>query len=109
MSNILIKTLWCIVRYVSEATVRICCASIVTISDWFEKKIEQSQRRTTKLVKNIKHKNYEERLFTLNFMLTLDRRDRSDMIMTYNIISHRVEMAARFMNTEQEDIPRNLK
>ena len=36
-------------------------------------KFEQSQRRATKLVRNIKHKSYEERLSTLNLMSTLDR------------------------------------
>ena len=57
-------------------------------------KLEQSQRRTTKLVRNIKHKSYEERLSTLNLMLTLDR---GDMIMTYNILNHSVKMDTRFM------------
>ena len=65
-------------------------------------KLEQSQRRATKLVRNIKHKSYEERLSTLNLMSTLDRWDRGDMIMTYNIINHRVEMDARFMKMNTE-------
>jgi len=65
-------------------------------------KLEQSQRRATKLVRNIKHTSYEERLSTLNLMSTLDRRDRGDMIMTYNIINHRVEMDARFMKMDTE-------
>ena len=30
-------------------------------------------------------------------MSTLDRWDRGDMIMTYNILNHRVEMDAKFM------------
>ena len=64
-------------------------------------KLEQTQR-ATKLVRNIKHKSYEERLSTLNLMSTLDRRDRDDMIMTYNIINHRVEMDARFMKMNIE-------
>ena len=63
-------------------------------------KVERTQRRAAKLVRNIKHKSYEERLSTLN--LTLDRRDRGDMIMTYNIINHRVEMDARFMKMNTE-------
>ena len=65
-------------------------------------KLERTQRRATKLVRNIKHKSYEERLSTLNLMSTLDRRDRGDMIMTYNIINHRVEMDARFMKMDTE-------
>ena len=43
-------------------------------------KLEQTQRRATKLVRNIKHKSYEKRLSTLNLMSTLDRQDRGDMI-----------------------------
>ena len=75
---------------------------MVTISNWFERKLERTQRRATKLVRNIKHKSYEERLSTLNLMSTLDRRERGDMIMTYNIINHRVEMDSRFMKMDTE-------
>ena len=42
-------------------------------------KLEQTQRKATKLVSNIKHKSYEERLSILNLMSTLDRRDRGDI------------------------------
>ena len=69
-------------------------------------KLEQSQRRTKKLVGNI---SYEKRLLTLNLISTLVRQDRCDMIMTYNILNHRVEMDDRFMKMKTEDIPRNLK
>ena len=65
-------------------------------------KLERTQRRATKLVRNIKHKSYEERLSTLNLMSTLDRRDRGDMSITYNIINHRVEIDARFMKMNTE-------
>ena len=65
-------------------------------------KLERTQRRATKLVRNITHKSYEERLSSLNLMSTLDRRDRGDMIMTYNIINHRVEMDSRFMKMDTE-------
>ena len=107
---ILIKSIWSVVWYVSETAIRICCASMVTISNWFERKI-RAERRATKLVRNIKRKGYEDRLSILKLMSTLDRRDRADMIMKYNILNHRVEMDTRFMkmNTEsrKEDIPRN--
>ena len=75
-----------------------------------KKKLEQSQRRATKLVRNIKHKSYQESC-PLNLMSTLDRRDRGDMIMTYNIINHRVEMDARFMkmNTESRTRGHTMK
>ena len=76
-------------------------------------KLERTQRRATKLVRNIKHKSYEKRLSTLDFLSTLDGQDRGDMIKTHIILNHRVEMDARFMKmiqrAEQEDIPRNLK
>ena len=93
--------LWSVVRFVDLTTIRICCASMITISDWFKRKLEQSQR-ATKLVRNIKHKSYEERLSTLNLMLTLDRQDRGDIIMTYNILNRRIEMYARFMKMNKE-------
>ena len=74
-------------------------------------KLERTQRRATKLVRNIKYKSYEERLSTLNLISTLDRRDRGDMIMTYNIINDRVEMDARFMkmNTESRTRGHTMK
>ena len=74
-------------------------------------KLEQTQRRATKLVRNMKYKSYEERLSTLNLMSTLDRRDRGDMILTYNIINHRVEMDARSMkmNTESRTRGHTMK
>ena len=76
-------------------------------------KLEQLQRRATKLVRNIKYKSYDERLCTLNLMSTLDRRERGDMIMTYNILNDRVEMDARFMKINTESRTRghtmNLK
>ena len=80
------------------------CAKIDNTAPYqisLREKLEHSQRRANKLVRNIKHKSYEERLFTLNLMSILDRRDRDDMIMTYNIINHRVEMDARFMKTNK--------
>ena len=35
-------------------------------------------------------------------MLTLDSQDRGHMIMTYNILNHKVEMDARFMKMNTE-------
>ena len=75
---------------------------MVTISNWFERKIRADTRRATKSVRNIKHKSYEERLSTLNLMSTSDRQDRSDMILIHNILNHRVEMNARFMKMNRE-------
>ena len=81
--------------HVSETTFRIYCASMVTISDWFKRKMRAITRRATQLVRNIKHTSYEERLSTLNLMLTLDRQDRG-------VLNHRVEMDARFMKMNTE-------
>ena len=67
-----------------------------------KEKLAQSQRRATKLVRNIKHKSYEERLSTLNLMLALDRRDKGDTIITYNILDHSVEIDVRFMKMNTE-------
>ena len=44
--------------------------------NWFERKIRADTKKSNQLVRNIKHKSYEERLSTLNLMSTLDRRDR---------------------------------
>ena len=46
-------------------------------------KLEQLQRRATQLVRNIKYKNYDEILCTLNLMSTLDRRER-EMIWSWH-------------------------
>ena len=87
-----------LVRLLIEYVVHLCSPYQIGLRE----KLEQSQRRAIKLVSNIKHKSYEERLSTLNLMSTLDRRDRGDMIMTYNILNHRVEMDARFMKMNTE-------
>ena len=44
-------------------------------------------------------------------MSTLEKRDRGDMIMTYNIINDMIEMDARFMkmNTESRTRGHNMK
>jgi len=52
-----------------------------------KEKIERIQRRATKLVRNIKNRNYEERLTFMKIMSLEQRRDRGDMIMTYNILN----------------------
>ena len=61
-------------------------------------KLEQSQRSATKLLRNIKHKWRK----IVHVKFDVDRRERGDMIMTYNILNHKVEMDDKFtkMNTE---------
>jgi ribonucleases P/MRP protein subunit RPP40 len=53
-------------------------------------KLEQIQRRATKLVKEIKSKPYQDRLSELNLMSTETRRRRGDMILTYKMLHHKI-------------------
>jgi len=78
---------------------------------WVRENLERTQKRATKMVRNIKHNSYEERSSTLNLMSTLDRWDRGDMIMTCNILNHRVEMDAKFtkMNIESRTRGHTMK
>ena len=60
-------------------------------------KLEQSQRRVTKWVRNIKHKVMKKDL-----MSTLDRWERGDVVMSYKILNHSAVMDARFMKMNTE-------
>ena len=51
--------------------------------------IERVQRRATKLVKEIKHLSYNERLRALDLPTLKFRRERADLIETYNILTHK--------------------
>ena len=48
--------------------------------------VEKVQKRATRLLSEIKHINYEERLKTLNLPTLAHRRRRGDMIHTFKII-----------------------
>ena len=48
--------------------------------------IEKVQMRATRILSEIKHLNYEERLKTLNLPTLAHRRHRGDMIQTFKII-----------------------
>ena len=50
-------------------------------------KIERVQRRTTKLIEDIKDLSYEERLCNLNMPSLQHRRLRGDMIDIYKIVT----------------------
>ena len=50
--------------------------------------IEKVQRRATKLLKNLKHLTYRERLQTLNLPSLKSRRIRGDLIQAYKIFNH---------------------
>ena len=50
--------------------------------------IENVQRRATKIIKNIKHLTYEERLRYLDVPTLVYRRARGDMIEMYKIVRY---------------------
>ena len=51
-------------------------------------RLERVQARATKLIPNIRHKSYSERIKELNLMTLEQRRERIDMIQTYKIINN---------------------
>jgi hypothetical protein len=51
-------------------------------------RLERVQARATKLIPDIRHKSYTERLKLLGLMTLEQRRDRIDLIQTYKIINH---------------------
>ena len=55
------------------------------------KAIESVQRRATKLVPNIKHLSYKDRLTALKLPTLEYRRKRGDMILTYKILKDHVD------------------
>ena len=56
--------------------------------------IENVQRRATKIIKNIKHLTYEERLRYLDFPTLVYRRSCADMIETYKIVHGKYDITA---------------
>ena len=55
-------------------------------------KVESIQRRATKLITNLRNKNYEERLIALDLPSMIYRRKRGDMITMYKIINEHVRV-----------------
>ena len=49
--------------------------------------LENVQRRATKLVREIRNMEYEDRLTELKIPKLIDRRIRGDMILTYRLLS----------------------
>ena len=62
-----------------------CIWSPYTVHD--EKKLEKVQMRATKLLKEVKHLSYVERLKYLSLPTLQYRRFRGDMIMVYKLLS----------------------
>ena len=55
-------------------------------------KVESIQRRATKLITNLRNKNYEERLIALDLPSMIYRRKRGDMITMYKIINEHIRV-----------------
>ena len=62
-----------------------CIRSPYTVHD--KKKFEKVQMRATKLIKEVKHLSYIERLTFLNLPTLQYRRFRGDMIMAFKLLS----------------------
>ena len=56
--------------------------------------IENVQHRATKIIQNIEHLTYEERLRYLDLSTLVYRRSRDDMIETYKIVNGKYDLAA---------------
>ena len=61
-------------------------------------KIEAVQRRATKMVKGFNRLSYSERLKELDLMSTEARRTRGDMILTYRVISKKLDLGRNVFN-----------
>ena len=56
--------------------------------------VNVQQCRATKIIKNLKHLTYEERLRYLDLPTLVYRRSCSDMIETYKIVNEKYDIAA---------------
>ena len=57
-----------------------------------KEKLERVQRRATKMVKELRSLEYNERLNKFNLMSTEDRRKRGDMITTFKIMKMKMDV-----------------
>ena len=73
--------------------------------------IEQVQRRSTRLVKDINHLPYEERLKSLGLPTLIYRRERADMVQLYKIMNEmdQVHLRALEINAETRTRGHNVK
>ena len=69
--------------------------------------IENVQRRASKIIKNINHLTYEERLRYLDIPTLVYRKARGDMIETYTIVSGMYDIdATRYLQPCKQKITR---
>lgn len=73
--------------------------------------IDKVQQRATKLIPNLRKKEYKDRLKELNLMSTEVRRKRGDMITTFKILKGKVDLGRSIfqVNTESRTRGHNLK
>ena len=57
-----------------------------------QQRIERVQRKATRLIKEISHLHYEERLLFLKLQSLYYRRYHGDMIITFNLINHHLNL-----------------
>ena len=68
------------------------------------KALDKVQRRATKLVREIRHLPYQERLARLKILSMEDRVKRGDLIETYKILTGKVAVdPAQFFENNQDD------
>jgi len=83
-------------------------------SPWMKKdivSIEQVQRRATKLVKEIRHLTYEQRLKELGLPTLVYRRQRADMVQMFKILNKADEVHLRSLSVSSSNKTRghNMK
>ena len=67
-----------------------------------QKRLERIQRRATRLVAEIRHLPYQDRLRILHLPSLVYRRRRGDMLMVYRILTGKTEMDTLFQTTVGE-------
>ena len=67
-----------------------------------QQRLERVQRKATKLIKEISHLQYEERLLFLKLPSLYYRRYRGDMIMTFNLIHHHLHLDSSLFFTKSQ-------
>ena len=84
---------------------------MVAVSQKSKDTIDKVQQRATKLIPNLRKKEYKDRLKELNLMSTEVRRKRGDMITTFKILKGKVDLGRSIfqVNTESRIRGHSLK
>ena len=73
------------------------------------RKLERIQRAASKMVPEIKDLTYEERLMKMGLTTLTDRRERGDLITTYEIVNNREKIDRQDLVTLKEDGKRETR